>query len=111
VAKAKSPYRRDMGLGWSGAVCAQKNQRTLVTTKAMDKKPKVKYSFSNGNIDGFAPKEYAIFQTQQYWIERTFDDAKNELGMSDYQIRKWTGWHHHISGNAGQSILAKGKNE
>ncbi len=30
-----------------------------------------------------------------YWVERTFDDAKNELGMSDYQIRKWNGWHHH----------------
>jgi hypothetical protein len=28
-------------------------------------------------------------------VERTFDDSKNELGMSDYQVRKWTGWHHH----------------
>jgi len=34
-------------------------------------------------------------QAQRYWVERNFDDAKNELGMSDYQVRKWAGWHHH----------------
>jgi hypothetical protein len=39
----------------------------------------------------------AYFQCQRYWVERTFDDAKNELGMSDYQVRKWNGWHHHHS--------------
>lgn len=72
-------------------------KRTLVITKTEDKRPKIKYSFSNGAIDQFTPKEYAGFQSQRYWIERTFDDAKNELGMSDYQIRKWVGWHHHIS--------------
>jgi hypothetical protein len=81
---------------WDG-VEPNARKRTLVVTRTMDKKPKIKYSFSNGDIDGFTPKEYAGFQTQRYWIERTFDDAKNELGMSDYQIRKWTAWHHHIS--------------
>ena len=28
-------------------------------------------------------------------MERSFDNAKNELGMSDYQIRKWQSWHTH----------------
>lgn len=40
-------------------------------------------------------EEYDYFQAQRYWVERTFDDSKNELGMSDYQVRKWTGWYHH----------------
>ena len=81
---------------WDGAE-PEARKRTLVITKTMEKRPKIKYSFSNGDIDGFTPKEYAGFQTQRYWIERTFDDAKNELGMSDYQVRKWAAWHHHIS--------------
>jgi hypothetical protein len=34
---------------------------------------------------------------QRYWVERTFDNAKNELGMSDYQTRKWKSWQHHHS--------------
>jgi SRSO17 transposase len=72
-------------------------RRTLVITKTADKKPKIKYSFSNGRLDEYTHQEYAYFQAQRYWVERTFDDCKNELGMSDYQIRDWVAWHHHQS--------------
>ena len=34
-------------------------------------------------------------QAQRYWIERGFQDAKSELGMAQYEVRGWTGWHHH----------------
>jgi len=68
---------------------------TLVVTQTMDGKQETKFSFSNGEADQYNPREYAYFQSQRYWVERTFDDAKNELGMSDYQVRKWNGWHHH----------------
>jgi SRSO17 transposase len=71
--------------------------RTLVITKTMDKNPKIKYSFSNGGLNEYTTKEYGYFQAQRYWVERTFDDSKNELGLSDYQVRKWIGWHHHHS--------------
>jgi len=71
------------------------NPQTLVITQTMDGKKDTKYSFSNGKLEDYSPKEYAYFQIQRYWVERTFDDAKNELGMSDYQVRKWNGWHHH----------------
>ncbi len=70
-------------------------QQTLIITQTMDGAKDTKYSFSNGELEEYSPKEYAYFQIQRYWVERTFDDAKNELGMSDYQIRKWNGWHHH----------------
>jgi hypothetical protein len=72
-------------------------ERTLVITKTMGKAPKIKYSFSNGKLDQYTAKEYGYFQSQRYWVERTFDDSKNELGLSDYQVRKWIGWHHHHS--------------
>lgn len=36
-------------------------------------------------------------QAQRYWVERAFQDAKSELGMSDYQVRKWNAWHHHMA--------------
>lgn len=79
---------------WDGNE-AQARRKTLIITKTIENKPKVKYSFSSGTSDQYTHKEYAYFQAQRYWIERTFDDSKNELGMSDYQIRKWIGWHHH----------------
>lgn len=72
-------------------------QRTLVITRTLDKNPKVKFSFSNGDIDEYTRREYAYFQCNRYWVERSFDDAKNELGLSGYQIRKWNAWQHHQS--------------
>ena len=55
----------------------------------------IKYSFSNGTQQEHTIEDFAFFQAQRYWVERNFDDGKNELGMSDYQVRKWKGWHHH----------------
>ena len=50
---------------------------------------------SNGILEDYEAEELAFFQAQRYWVERNFDDGKNELGMSDYQIRGWKSWHHH----------------
>lgn len=72
-------------------------ERTLVITKTVGKNPKIKYSFSNGSVEEYTARDYAYFQAQRYWVERAFDDTKNELGLSDYQVRKWSGWHHHHS--------------
>jgi hypothetical protein len=69
----------------------------LIISQSVDGRKDTKFSFSNGKITDYSPKEYAYFQAQRYWVERTFDDAKNELGMSDYQVQKWMGWHHHHS--------------
>ena len=36
-------------------------------------------------------------QRQRFWVERGFEDAKSECGMADYQVRKWSAWHHHMA--------------
>jgi SRSO17 transposase len=30
-------------------------------------------------------------------IERCFEVGKQELGMGDYEVRSWRGWHHHMT--------------
>jgi SRSO17 transposase len=30
-------------------------------------------------------------------IETTFEDGKQLVGMGDYQVRSWIGWHHHMT--------------
>ena len=42
-------------------------------------------------------EELAYMQGQRHWIERAFEDAKSPLGMADYEVRKWRGWHHHMA--------------
>jgi len=69
---------------------------TVIVTKSLGLNPDTKISLSN------APKQTTLrrlgwMQRQRYWIERAFEDAKSECGMADYQVRKWSSWHHHMS--------------
>lgn len=36
-------------------------------------------------------------QMQRYWIERAFQEIKEQIGLADYQVRGWRAWHHHIA--------------
>jgi len=56
----------------------------------------IKYVLSN------APAETSLqrlvqMQRQRFWIERSFEDAKSECGLADYQVRGWRAWHHHMA--------------
>jgi len=70
-------------------------ERCLVITQTLDEKGDIKFSLSNGRMEQYSHQQYAYFQSQRYWVERCFEDAKNELGLSDYQVRKWISWQHH----------------
>lgn len=69
---------------------------TLIATKSLGSHPDTKISLTN------APKQTPLkrlgwMQRQRYWVERTFEDAKSECGMADYQVRKWSAWQHHMA--------------
>lgn len=36
-------------------------------------------------------------QMQRYWVERAFQDVKEQLGMHQYQVRSYMAWYHHIA--------------
>ena len=55
-----------------------------------------KYSLGNPPA-ATAWERLAFMQAQRFWIERSFQDAKSELGLADYELRGWTGWHHHVA--------------
>ena len=39
----------------------------------------------------------AYMQAQRYFVERAFRDAKQELGMDQYQVRGYAAWHRHMA--------------
>ena len=48
--------------------------------------------------EGELSVEKGLFrQTQRYWIERGFQEIKEQLGLHQYQVRSWVAWHHHIA--------------
>ena len=56
---------------------------------------KTKYQFSNAPINT-SIERFGQMSCSRYWIERALQDAKSNAKMADYQVRGWTGWHHHM---------------
>jgi SRSO17 transposase len=40
---------------------------------------------------------YARISVMRWPIESCFEEGKQELGMGDYQVRSYKGWHHHMT--------------
>jgi SRSO17 transposase len=69
---------------------------TLIVSKSLGANPDTKISLTNVSKHTTL-RRLGWMQRQRYWIERVFEDAKSECGMADYQVRKWSGWHHHMA--------------
>ena len=77
---------------------SQSRERLLVIRKTETANGvEIKYAFSNAEQGKYTATELVQMQSQRYFIERSFEDAKQEMGMSQYQVRGWLAWHHHIA--------------
>lgn len=68
----------------------------LVVTREKGDPKTVKYSLSNAPCST-SLQRLAYMQRQRYWVERAFQEAKNEAGMDEYQARSWQAWYHHVA--------------
>jgi len=74
-------------------------QRWLVFRRSLeqlDPVPQVSY------YQVFAPKDTSLATIakvvgKRWCIEECFKLAKSQLGLADYEVRSWTGWHRHMS--------------
>jgi SRSO17 transposase len=55
---------------------------------------KVDFSLSNGAAET-ALTEFARVAKAEHRIEECLERSKSEAGLADYEVRNWTGWHHH----------------
>jgi SRSO17 transposase len=79
---------------WNPRTEQRARRRLLVVRRDAD--GSFKYSLSNAPADTSWAR-LAYMQAQRFFIERAFEDAKSELGMAQYEVRGWRGWHHHIT--------------
>lgn len=68
----------------------------LVVTRETGAPETIKYSLSNASQET-SLQRLAYLQRQRYWVERAFQEAKNEAGMDEYQARSWQAWYHHMA--------------
>jgi SRSO17 transposase len=80
---------------WDGEE-AQGRPWHLLVRREIDTPTEIKYSLSNAPADTPAPR-LAFMQGQRYWIERALQQGKQDVGLGDYQVRGWRGWHHHLA--------------
>jgi SRSO17 transposase len=56
------------------------------------------YSYTLLNAPAATPLErIAELSTRRYFVERTFEDAKSELGWAEFAARKYRAWEHHLA--------------
>ena len=55
----------------------------------------IKHSLCNA-AENTSIEKLAEMQSSRYWVERAFQDAKENCGMDEYMVRSWNAWHRHM---------------
>lgn len=55
-----------------------------------------KYYLSNAGPETKLQK-MAQVASAEWFVEQCFRDAKTEIGLDEFEVRKWQGWHHHMT--------------
>jgi SRSO17 transposase len=80
------PINHDLGPEW---------QRWLLVRKSLDD-GELAYSLAAGPARTTLTR-LAKTAGARWSIEGGFESAKQEVGLADYEVRSWTGWHRHIT--------------
>ena len=55
------------------------------------------YSYYISNAPASTPRRTLVWLSGVRWaVAQCFEEGKTELGMAQYEVRKYTGWHHHM---------------
>ncbi len=67
----------------------------LILRRNLDDPSVIKYYFSNAPADT-PRREFVRLSGMRWPIETIFEEAKEEVGFDQYEMRSWLGWHHHM---------------
>lgn len=73
-------------------VSLEKYQFTLMIRKDMNGDISFHLTNSTAHL-----QRLAYMQGQRYFVERAFQDAKQQLGLDQYQVRSYDAWHKHMA--------------
>jgi len=68
----------------------------LILRRSLGEEPELKTYLSNAPAD--TPHIELVRVAGMRWpLETAIEDGKDGLGMDDYMVRSWLGWHHHMT--------------
>jgi SRSO17 transposase len=102
-------YRRTVSEGTKGPIVYEFTKRQvtlcregrpdravwLVLKRTVGAEPLYWYYISNAPLSTRLPT-FVWLSSVRWAIEQCFEEAKTELGMDHYEVRKHPGWHHHM---------------
>jgi SRSO17 transposase len=102
-------YRRKVSEGTKGPIIYEFTRRRVrlshegipqkevwvIIRRTLGKYPEYSYYISNASTSARLPL-FVWLSGMRWAIEQCFEETKSELGMDQYEVRKFTGWHHHI---------------
>jgi SRSO17 transposase len=71
-------------------------EERLVVMRTVEAKPRTDYSLSNAGPE-VPLSELVRARFTRHRIEEVFGAAKGEVGLGQYEVRSWVGWHHHTT--------------
>jgi SRSO17 transposase len=74
--------------------CVGPSER-LVVLRTPEKKPQTWYTLSNAR-EARRP-ELARVHGARHRVEELLEEGKGEVGLGQYEVRSWVGWHHHMT--------------
>lgn len=81
------PINNDLGPKWG---------RWLLVRKGLDDPDDLAYYIAAGPARTTLTR-LAETAGARWSIEAGFESAKQEVGLADYEVRSWTGWHRHVT--------------
>jgi len=102
-------YRRKVSEGTKGPIVYEYTRRQIILSagglpqqtvwllirRTLDEEPQYSFFISNASVSTRL-KTLVWLSGLRWAIEQCFEETKSELGMDHYEVRKFTGWHHHI---------------
>ncbi len=81
------PVNHDLGPQW---------RRWLLIRRSLDQDGELAYYLGAGPVRTTLTR-LARTAGARWSIEGGFESAKQEVGLADYEVRSWTGWHRHVT--------------
>jgi len=89
--EVKAAKLRVMTRGGNGKRKAARRETLLITSRGNE----CWYYLSNGR--GFSVCKMAKVAACRHYVEQSLELAKGEVGLDEYEVRSWVGWHHHMT--------------
>ena len=84
---AYTPYRGGAPAGW---------EKGLLVRRKLDEPDELAFHLTLAP-EGTTPAGLVRVAGTRWTIEACFEAAKGEVGLDEYEVRSWTGWHRHVT--------------